>query len=104
MGNFLTKIYYYIKNSLKVPMIYNKDIEYKIWKNINNPDFIYPENNYQQFNNNNIGICLSGGGLRACCFSYGIMRSLYELDLIKNIKYISGNSGSRKINIFYKKY
>ncbi len=100
MGNFFTKIKNYFNKILLNKKIYkylsfnhtsNNIITYKVWLNDNN--FIYPENKYLN-DKLDIGICLSGGGMRACNFSFGCLRSLYELDILKKIKYISANSGS----------
>ena len=72
----------------------NNYINYKVWLNIDDKNFIYPENNYSQIKEKlDIGLCLSGGGLRATTFSFGCLRSLYNLNVLKKIKYISANSG-----------
>lgn len=94
MGNFLTKITNYFYNNAVGTFGDNNDtIKYKVWLNSDNKDFIYPENDIIN-DKLDIGLCLSGGGMRACNFSFGCLRSLYELNLLDKIKYISANSGS----------
>lgn len=45
-------------------------------------------------NKKDIGLCFSGGGPRSFSATLGYIRALYELDLLKDVKYISGISGS----------
>jgi hypothetical protein len=40
-----------------------------------------------------IGLCLSGGGFRATFFHLGVIRYLYEADLLKNVILICSVSG-----------
>jgi len=44
-------------------------------------------------NDFNIGLALSGGGMRAAVFHLGALRFLAEKKLLENIKYISTVSG-----------
>ena len=71
------------------------NINCKIWHNVDNANFIYPENNFFQFyGKSNIGIAFTGGGLRSCCLAIGFLRGFHYINIIKDIKYISSNSGS----------
>lgn len=41
----------------------------------------------------NLGLSLSGGGLRASLFSYGALKALYDKDILKDVDVISSVSG-----------
>jgi hypothetical protein len=72
----------------------NNKINCKIWQNKNN-DFIYPENEIDDFNDKlNIGIAIPGGGNRACTYTLGCLRGLQIIGIFDKVKYISSNSGS----------
>eukprot|EP00450_Noctiluca_scintillans_P009407 CAMPEP_0194505744 /NCGR_PEP_ID=MMETSP0253-20130528/33000_1 /TAXON_ID=2966 /ORGANISM="Noctiluca scintillans" /LENGTH=628 /DNA_ID=CAMNT_0039348353 /DNA_START=30 /DNA_END=1916 /DNA_ORIENTATION=+ len=45
-----------------------------------------------------IGLALSGGGIRASCESFGVLQVLYHMGLLSKIRYISSNSGSSWLN------
>jgi hypothetical protein len=82
MGNFFNKV-----ND-------NELSDFKIWQNIDDPSFIYPEKSLEKNTNVNIGLALPGGGLRTCTNTLGVLLALHKLDLLKQINYISCNSGS----------
>ena len=72
----------------------NNKINCKIWQNKNN-DFIYPENEIDDFNDKlNVGIAIPGGGNRACTYTLGCLRGLQIIGIFDKVKYISSNSGS----------
>ena len=50
---------------------------------------------------NKLGLALSGGGFRASLFHIGILTSLAELDILKNIEVISCVSGGSIIGAYY---
>lgn len=41
-----------------------------------------------------LGICMSGGGLRAATLSLGFLRALHNLGILKKARYIAGTSGA----------
>ena len=49
----------------------------------------------------NIGISLSGGGVRAAAFHLGVLEKLNELDILKNVEVISCVSGGSIVGAFY---
>lgn len=49
----------------------------------------------------NVGLALSGGGLRAIAFHLGCMRALHDLDLLDRIQVISSVSGGSIISAMY---
>ena len=75
MGNIFT---FFTQKLPKSPEL----IEYKIWMNTDDQNFIYPENLEleQQFKDkSDIGIALPGGGNIASTYSLGCLRALHEL-------------------------
>lgn len=73
----------------------------RLWTGVNHPEFIYPElsNEYcEVLEKKNIGIALSGGGVRALSHAIGTLRGLHLLGLFSKIRYISSNSGSSWLN------
>jgi hypothetical protein len=72
-----------------------ESIEYKIWLNTDDENFIYPETLEPSFiNKHDIGIALPGGGIIASTYSLGCLRALYQLEILQKTKYISSTSGS----------
>ena len=68
-------------------------IECKIYKI--NDNFIYPEQELEYIKDKeNIGIVLPVGGLRACVYSYGILRGLHHLNILQKTRYMVSVSGS----------
>jgi len=66
----------------------------KMWK-ITTNDFTYPETLERRFmEKNDIGVCLPGGGIRACVYSLGVLRGLHKLGVLQKTKYITSVSGS----------
>ena len=58
------------------------------------PAFIHPENSIQEVSAKlDVGICLSGGGMRAACLAYGWLRGLQQQGVIEKARYLSSNSG-----------
>jgi len=41
-----------------------------------------------------VGLALSGGGIRASSESLGVLKALFQLGLLKKLRFISSNSGS----------
>jgi hypothetical protein len=57
---------------------------------------LWPEKHALERNgktNDTLGIALSGGGYRSAIFCYGVLRGLYELDVLSKADYISAVSG-----------
>lgn len=72
----------------------------KMWKITN--DFIYPETLERQFiEKEDVGICLPGGGMRACVYSLGVLRGLHNLGVLQKTKYITSVSGSSWLTSIY---
>ena len=97
----LSRLYNYLINLFNTRIkhiIYKKYKDCKIYK-LNN-DFNYPELEYIQ-NKDNIGIALPGGGLRACCYSYGVLRGLHNLNILQKTRYIASVSGSSWLTSVY---
>ena len=76
-----------------------RHVKAKTWKYSN--DFEFPEKKYIDTNKKNIGIAFSGGGNRSASLTIGYLRALHDLDLIKNVKYISSVSGGSWATIPY---
>lgn len=77
-------------------------IKCKVWTNTSNIDFVYPETQLDELKTKlDIGISMSGGGLRAANLSSGWICGLNELKLMSKIKYISSVSGSSWFNVVY---
>lgn len=55
--------------------------------------FNYDENIFLK-NKENFGSCYSGGGLRTSILTYAAISELFDLDIMKKIKYVSGVSGA----------
>jgi len=45
-----------------------------------------------------VGLALSGGGVRACSESLGVLQALHAAGLLQRVRYISSNSGSSWLN------
>jgi len=45
-----------------------------------------------------VGLALSGGGIRASCESFGVLQALHKLGLLSKVRYVSSNSGSSWLN------
>lgn len=89
MGNLFCWFSNYEHDKIK------KKIRYKMWLNIDNDEFIHPENFENTIENKeDIGLALPGGGMRACSTSLGFLRGLHKLNILNRIKYISSVSGS----------
>jgi hypothetical protein len=52
----------------------------------------------------NVGLAFSGGGTRSYLSSLGYLRGLHDLDLLKNVRYISGVSGGAWATVVYSYY
>mmetsp|Transcript_14186 Transcript_14186/g.19411 ORF Transcript_14186/g.19411 Transcript_14186/m.19411 type:complete len:605 (+) Transcript_14186:2-1816(+) len=66
----------------------------KMWTNTTDSNFSYPESSLVEvMNKDDIGISLSGGGLRSACLSLGWLRALHKLGILAKAKYISSISG-----------
>lgn len=52
----------------------------------------WPEDDYVS-STENVGVCLSGGGMRSYVASLGILRALHDLDLLRHVRYLVGVSG-----------
>ncbi|NJN47953.1 MAG: hypothetical protein HC808_17390 [Candidatus Competibacteraceae bacterium] len=50
---------------------------------------------------NRLGLALSGGGFRAALFHVGILAKLAELDVLKQVAFISTVSGGSIIGAYY---
>jgi hypothetical protein len=72
--------------------------EYKTY--IKDKNFVYPELLYIG-EKENIGIALPGGGLRACVYSYGVLRALHHLGILQKCFYMSSVSGSSWLTSVY---
>lgn len=68
-----------------------RHVKAKIWKY--SKDFKFPEDEYIDPKKKNIGLAFSGGGNRSASLTIGYLRALHHLNLIKDVKYISGVSG-----------
>lgn len=70
------------------------------WYGVGLPGFIFPELRNSEdgvpalLQKSDLAICLSGGGLRAAVASYGYVRGLHMLGILKRARYMNGNSGS----------
>jgi hypothetical protein len=65
------------------------------------PDDFPETKNIELMKRKNVGIAFTGGGSRSYLASAGQMAALLELDLIKNIRYISGISGGAWFTMMY---
>lgn len=54
--------------------------------------------------NNAIGLCFSGGGIRACTFAMGVTQRLAEQGLLKDVDYLSTVSGGGYFGTFLSSY
>lgn len=73
----------------------------KIWDSTDS-DFKFPELDYPEISNKkNVGITFSGGGNRSASLTIGYLRALHELELIKDIRYLSCVSGGGWASIPY---
>jgi len=43
---------------------------------------------------NDLGLALSGGGIRATCESFGVLQALHRMGHLKQVRYVCSNSGS----------
>jgi len=68
-----------------------RHVKAKIWKY--SKDFKFPEEAYIDSRKKNIGLAFSGGGNRSASLTIGYLRALHHLNLIQDVKYISGVSG-----------
>lgn len=69
------------------------------------PDGSYPEQYDKMLSSKkNVGLAFSGGGTRSFLSSLGYLRGLHDLDLLKNVRYISGVSGGAWATVVYSYY
>jgi len=68
-----------------------RHVKAKIWKY--SKGFKFPEEEYIDSKKKNIGLAFSGGGNRSASLTIGYLRALHHLNLMKDVKYISGVSG-----------
>jgi len=111
LGDYIMKIYNYFfnriqkiqtKQTIQTSRTNNiKNKECHVWY-LDSENFQYPEFNYDQFSNKkDIGIALPGGGLRACIYSFGVLRGLQHLGILQETKYITSVSGSAWLTSVY---
>ena len=75
-------------------------IDCRIWQDLSNPYFRYPECELPEVEDKeDIGIALSGGGMRAACLALGWLRALHKLGILAEAKYISSNSGGAFVHV-----
>jgi hypothetical protein len=71
----------------------------RVWLGANQQGFVYPElrpgnlGSTELLSKCNVGVAISGGGLRAASLGIGWLRGLYELGLLQDIRYLSTVSG-----------
>ncbi len=92
------------KKDLSKKDLSKEDLNKEDLNNISNDNISVNTFNYtiipQNFNNilfnhkKNIGFCFSGGGPRSCCATLGYIRALHQMNILKDVKYISCVSGS----------
>lgn len=73
-----------------------KKVDCRVWTNVNQPSFQHPEQKEitELSEKVDVGVGLSGGGMRAATLCLGWLRGLHELQLLEKIKYASSTSGS----------
>jgi uncharacterized membrane protein YidH (DUF202 family) len=54
-----------------------------------------------EYANDTVGVCLSGGGMRSTAFHLGVMRALRKVDMLKDIDYLSSVSGGSQVASAY---
>lgn len=70
------------------------EVETKFWRM---PRAVFPEVDELRGlikRTGDVGLALSGGGIRACCESFGVLQALHHLGLLSQVRYIASTSGS----------
>uniref|UniRef100_A0A383VT98 Uncharacterized protein n=1 Tax=Tetradesmus obliquus TaxID=3088 RepID=A0A383VT98_TETOB len=77
----------------------------RVWTNSSSsPPFVYPELSDGEFGmpllqrKPNLGICVSGGGMRATTLALGWVRALWQMGVLQQARYIASNSGGSWFN------
>ena len=90
------------KSNLKNPLALKPaaSIDCKIWTDISNPKFSYPEMLLDTMNRKiDFGIALGGGGLSASCFVLGWLRALHRLGALSMAGYVSSVGSASWVHI-----
>ena len=74
------------------------EISCTVWYNVHQPSFTYPEMSgsysVEELRDKlDLGIAMSGGGMRAVCLSLGWTRTLHNLGILNKARYMSSISG-----------
>lgn len=70
-------------------------VSYKRWEMTNPKSVVFPEisEGYVEIDDTSVGLALSGGGSRSHVLCAGYLRGLKEMNVLKDVKYISSVSG-----------
>ncbi|KAF8060477.1 OHP1 [Scenedesmus sp. PABB004] len=80
------------------------NVSARVWTNASAPGFVWPELSDTEFGmpallrRPNLGIALSGGGMRATTLALGWVRALWQMGVLQRARYLASNSGGSWFN------